>query len=420
MKIILPLCLLLLLAASCKKQPGGGAPTQADVVYLESNDYQDNQNKIIAYVNTGAGGLVSLPGSPYPAGGSGVGDPTQALGPLDADNQLKISPDGRFLLAVNSGSNSIAVFAIKADGQLEAVSGSPFPSGGQTPVSIGIDNQYVYVVNKSNDLVHTITLQPNYTVFTIDSKGALTPLPNSTIETTAGTSPSEALVSLDGRFLFGSDWLGFMLSPAQGTLRSFTIGGNGKLTVASAPETVPGVGALGMTQNPRDNTLYVGFPVKGQVAVYIIHDDGTLTYDTAVASGTAACWLRTNHGGDNLYALNSGENTISVFNTADTKVPVLLDKVTLKDPGPLYTAMGANFTTSEDFSFEVSPEENYVYVVSQFTNADFNLPNYNYLHVLSVGSEGNLTEGQDPVLLPVANTFRPTGVAVVHVGGINK
>src|SRR5450432_3085873 len=109
MKYIFPSLILLLVAASCQKNSGGNPkPVKGDVVYVESNDYRDNQNKIIAYLNKGDGKLEELPGSPFAAGGSGVGDPTQALGPLDSDNQLKISPDGHFLLAVNAGSNTVA------------------------------------------------------------------------------------------------------------------------------------------------------------------------------------------------------------------------------------------------------------------------------------------------------------------------
>lgn len=412
---------LLALAASCKKHDDGGSPVQqGDVVYLESNDYTANGNKILAYRNNGDGKLVALPGSPFATGGAGVGDPEQKLGPLDSDNQLRISADGQFLLAVNSGSNTIAVFYLQNDGSLRAVPGSPFPSGGQTPVSIDVKGNTVYVVNKSQDFVHTVTSAPNYTVFTINAQGTLTPVPNATIETTAGASPAQALVSLNGKFLLGTDFLGFMLSPAQGTLRSFVIGTDGKLTpVPGTPQAIPETGgALGLTQNPRDNTLYTGFPVTGKISVYTIGDNGSLNFKTSVASGPAACWLRTAHNGNNLYALNSAENTISVFNTSNSTSPVLLNKTALKQAGPLYpNGMGGSATTSQDFSFSFSPDEKFVYVASQHTNTDFSVGNYNYLHVLAVAADGSLTENIDPLPLPVANTYRPQGVVVWHASG---
>jgi 6-phosphogluconolactonase (cycloisomerase 2 family) len=423
MKYIFPSLMFLLIAASCQKNNGRSPkPIKGDVVYVESNDYRDDQNKIIAYLNKGDGKLEELPASPFPAGGSGVGDPTQALGPLDSDNQLKISSDGHFLLAVNAGSNTIAVFYIQDDGSLTAVPGSPFPSGGQTPVSIATKDNYVYVVNKAQDSVHKITTKPNYTVFSIDYKGTLTPVPQSTIEISAGASPAQALVSNDGKFLFGADFLAFMLKPAQGTLRSFKIDADGKLDpVAGTPQPIPMGGALGLAQNPRDNTLYVGSPVTGQVDVYSIDgSSGTLNFVSSVASGPASCWLRTAHGGNNLYALNSAENSISVFNSSSTKSPLLTNKVFLKESGPLFTAGGKQNATSEDFSFEFSPTEKFVYVVSQFANPDFSIGNFNYLHVLAVAADGSLTETKDPTLLPVANKFRPQGVEVVHFSNLSK
>jgi hypothetical protein len=39
---------------------------------------------------------------------------------------------------VNSGSNTIAVFQVNHDGTLEPVEGSPFPSNGSDPVSVGV------------------------------------------------------------------------------------------------------------------------------------------------------------------------------------------------------------------------------------------------------------------------------------------
>jgi hypothetical protein len=72
------------------------------------------------------------------AGGIGVFDGTFALGPFDSDQNLTEDRAGTMLFAVNSGSNTIAVFDIQQDGGLVPVSGSPFPSGGSDPVSVGL------------------------------------------------------------------------------------------------------------------------------------------------------------------------------------------------------------------------------------------------------------------------------------------
>ena len=410
-----------LLLASCQKVVGHlpGNKIDADVVYLETNDFSNNNNALLAYVNTGDGNLTPLPGSPFLTNGEGVGNLAQMLGPEDSDSQLKITSDGKFLLAINPGTNTIAVFEIGADGLLTPVPGSPFPSGGQTPSSIDIKGKYVFVVNKSTDFSHTITEAPNYTTFTIDNNGKLSPVAGSTFTTTVGSSPAQALVSNDGKFLFGADFLGFTLMPPVGTLRSFSIHKGLVSPVAGTPYALPAGdgGALGLWQNPNCNTLYVGFPVAAKVGVYNINGStGALTFQTVVDAGAAACWIRTNKKGDRLYVLNSAENTVGVYNTSIPSSPVWLGKLALKYPGPLYAAgNGAMFTTSQDFSLNFSPNGKYLYVVSQFTNPDFTVGNFNYLHALSVDEDGMLSEQIEPAQLPVPATLRPQGVAVKEI-----
>jgi hypothetical protein len=130
LKRLIFIAVIALAAISCNKNNHNNT-IREDVIYIENNDYHDYQNAIIAYRNTCNGSLVMLPGSPFSTGGAGIANPKQVLGPDDSDTQLKLSSDGKFLLAVNPGSNTIAVFRIQSDGGLIPVSGSPFNSGGQ-------------------------------------------------------------------------------------------------------------------------------------------------------------------------------------------------------------------------------------------------------------------------------------------------
>lgn len=406
---------LAIIACGCNKNPT--TISSREIVYVESNNFMDNQNSILAYEHTQSGTFVPITGSPFLTSGAGVANPHQDLGPDDSDTQLKMSEDGKFLFAVNSGSNTIAVFSIQNDGSLTAVPGSPFPSGGQTPVSIDVKGQYVYVVNKSDDPIHPITQNPNYVVFTVDAAGKLTLISSSKIETTPGSSPAQALVSKDGKFLFGADFLGFKLTPLVGTLRSFTINSSGLITpVPGTPQYIPGMGgALGLWQHPSSNTLYVGFPLQGKFAIYNINStSGSLNFISTVDAGPAACWIRTSKSGNRLYVLNSGENSISMYNSSSPQAPTSLGKIMLKNSGPIYMAMGLPFTTSEGFAFEFSASEKNLYVVSQHTNPDFNIGNYNYLHALTVADDGTLSEPNGPLQLPVTSNIRPQGVVVYN------
>ena len=401
---------------SCDKTDTSVTAAGDEIVYVQTNNFAENQNAILAYKNSGDGKLMPLTGSPFLTGGTGLGNPNQILGPADSDNQILITADKKFLLVTNAGSNNITVFSIQANGSLVPVAGSPFPSGGQTPSSIGASGSYIYVVNKSQDPLHTITQAPNYTALMIDAGGKLTLIPGATFETTPGSSPAQALVSRDRKFLFGADFLGFMLNPARGTLRSFVINTSPVITqVAGTPYTIPnGGGALGLWQHPTENILYAGFPTQNKFGIYTIDpSSGALSFKSSVSAGPAACWIRTNKAGSRLYTLNSAENSISVFNTENPLSPVSLDKFSLKNSGPLIpNGMGGFSTTSEDFSFEFSGDEKFLYVLCQHTNQDFTIGNYNYFHVLSVAPDGRLSEPGEPLQMPVAANVRPQGIAV--------
>ncbi len=375
------------------------------IVYLISNDYHDNANAVLAYKRKADGTLTPLPGSPFWTNGAGLANPKQVLGPDDSDDPIVISDDGQFLFAVNGGSNTIAVFSINPDGTLLTVPGSPFPSGGQTPCSIAINGRIVYVANKAFDPLHTITQQPNYTAFTYDGAGKLVEVPGGKILAPAGSSPSQVLLSNDRRFLFGTNFLAFML-PSEtpiGTLLPMDILDDGGIKLApGAPYVVPSGdgGALGLATNPRSNTLYVGFPVAGSFGVYQINTQtGALSFETQLTGGPATCWIRTNATGTRLYTLNSGENTVGIYNTDNPDAPAFISKLALKES-----------SNNGDFSLGFSPDGGSLYVVSQNTDTSFAMNN-NWLHVLKVASDGTLSEPNEPLSLPVPNDVRPQGVA---------
>ena len=147
---------------------GSTATAQAPkgVVYVESNT---PTNRILAFRRDDRGYLTPLSGSPFGTGGSGVHpiDPA-VLGPFDSDQNLIVNPDRTRLFAVNSGSDTVAVFDIRPDESLVAVEGSPFPSGGVNPVSLGLAGNILVVVNKDYDLgrpgFNPAARKPNYTL----------------------------------------------------------------------------------------------------------------------------------------------------------------------------------------------------------------------------------------------------------------
>jgi 6-phosphogluconolactonase (cycloisomerase 2 family) len=392
---------LLALAGPAPGTASAQSTKARDVVYVESNDPAGNA--ILAFQRHGDGSLTPLPGSPFPTGGLGI-TPTFALGPFDSDQDVIINREGSLLFAVNGGSDTIAVFRINPDGSLAPVDGSPFPSGGSNPVSVGLSGDDVLcVVNQDQDPGHPGRFLPDYTSFHVTGRGRLIPIPRSTFFVDAGSSPSQALVSPDGGVLFGAEFLG-------GLLRTFRIANDGRLVPGVAQPLPPAQFAdngappnpLGLAVHPTERLLYVDFVTINRIGVYRYNHAGHLRFVRSVPdSGKAPCWALVNKAGTRLYASNTADSSISVFDIAhDPTGPVEIQKVDLR-------------TTGSCFQFALDPSERFLHVVTQ-QSAPSQDVTANGLNVLRVAADGTLTEvPSSPTRLPVPNLVRPQGVAAL-------
>ncbi len=374
-----------------------------DTIYLESNSTAGNS--ILTYTFNFTSGPVLK--STTPAGGSGVFDSTFALGPFDSDQNLTENSNGTLLFAVNSGSNTIAVFNIHPDGSLSPVSGSPFPSGGSDPVSVGLKDDTLVVVNKDQDPAQAGTaagaVLPNYTTFNVSSGGQLTPVPNSTVSVAAGSSPSQALIASRDNVVFGADFLG-------GLVQSFSLDPSGALD-QNLPQALPnsvftgltgGHLPLGMRTHPFLPILYVDITPVSKVAVYTYDHDGRLTFVRAVAdAGAAPCWTVVDHAGTHLYVTNTGDNSIEVYSIADPLNPTPVQHFVMDNIG------GAAFSTVIDHS------DTWIYVSNEQASATAPVTS-NAFHTLKVGADGTLSEPFAPTVLPVTSTppVRVQGITV--------
>ena len=219
---------LIMTLSSSAALAAGKDSVASNVVYLTTNNPNPGQNSVLAYRRNADGSLTLL--GNFLTRGTGVFIADERLGPDDSDQELIISPDKRLLFAVNSGSNTIAVFRINSDGTLTHVNGSPFPSGGIQPVSLGlvakrnsnandVDDSIgkLYVVNKGDlEPGQTMGSRPNYTGFRVNKNGHLSAIPHSTVEVAPGSHPTQALISPDGSLLFGVDLFTFPFPPPPG------------------------------------------------------------------------------------------------------------------------------------------------------------------------------------------------------------
>ena len=103
-------------------------------VYVETNNSAPNGNAILIYKRDAVNGTLA------PAGNA-----ASLLGSDDSDREVIAIADGKFLFAVNQGSDSISTFAIQSNGHLKRL--GTFYSGGTQPVSLALDGDHLYVAN---------------------------------------------------------------------------------------------------------------------------------------------------------------------------------------------------------------------------------------------------------------------------------
>ena len=311
---------LLALGAAVAAVTGPAAATAAAqsarvIGHVYINDNTAPANAVAGFDRHADGSLTAMPGSPFAIGGSGAGHPDASQG------SLELSADGRYLLAVDAGSNQVSVLRIKPDGSLQAVQGSPVASGGVDPVSIAVHGDLVYVANAGPGAGAGDT---NYTGFRLDAGGHLRAIPDSTYPLPNDSKPGQVLFNGDGTRLAGT-------RIATSRIDSFTVGGDGRLTAApgspydaQAFSPTQGYGQLGSEFNPTDpNQLFVsdahtaagGAAFPGLVSSFADASDGTLTpVGAPVANdGGAACWIEISHDGSFLFVVNTASASVSSY-----------------------------------------------------------------------------------------------------------
>jgi len=393
----------------------------ASFVYTETDNSNPGQNAVVAYRQSSNGQVTEI-GS-FKTDGTGVANPQGLLGPDDSDKEVIASPDGRFLFAVNQGSNSIAVFGVQRDGSLELVHDAAFGSGGTEPVSLALADGRLYVVNRGDEVQGQAgTIAPTITAFNIvPSNGFLIQDSAATTTLPVGLSPSQLLISSTSRLAFLDTFTPPPLNnvPEANEVVPFEIAFDGKLIpIASggkgAPVTPPLL--LGLAQDPGNNIIYAGLTGASQVGVFTFNRAGALTLaDTVPVQGNGPCWTLVSADGRFLYTVDTGTNSVGVFSLADPRHPVQVQEFVLGGPqNSTGDPTAARETT--DFEFALDPSGKTLYVIDHQTDATGDFPQGNALHVLSVAADGTLSESaSSPLFLPsdIPAGADPQAVAVI-------
>jgi 6-phosphogluconolactonase (cycloisomerase 2 family) len=421
-------------AADTGTDTGTDAGVASNVLYIMSNDPTSGKNAVFAYKrSTTDGSLTPISGSPFPTGGTGIGNPLQALGPDDSDYQLIASADHKHLFAANGGSDNISVFTINADGTLTAVTGSPFASGGTAPVSLALAGSNLLVTNQDYDLGRALTgVNANFATLTVSATGALSSATGIT-PTPTGLVPTALYPTTDGTLVFGDNFTFPSMGVNPGLL-SFSLASSGALTAnVGSPYSIPSdtntpdaaVQAdqlvLGMALSPVNKVLYVNYVIRGEVSAWTYTAAGALTnVGSAKVSGGAPCWVRVSSDGNFVYTTDTATDQVSVLSATNGGTTLSeIQALTLSGAGPTLVDAGGNsgHTSSEAYDEELSPDGKYLYVESERLSNDPSYTEGNMIHVLVRDTTtGMLTESTTAVALDpdagVPITARSEGLVV--------
>lgn len=260
-------------------------------VYTETNSPSGNALEVLYRSQAGA---LSAGGS-YATGGTGTGTG------LGSGHSVVASQDGRTVLAVNAGSDTVSAFRLRSQGLHQL--GQAVPSGGTTPTSVAISGKLVYVMNAGSGTISG---------FYLDGRAGLLPIPGSTQPLAASGTAMDSQIQFDRT--------GHVLIVAErgvNKIQTFVVQRNG---VAQAKETIDSTagGPFGFDVDRAGHVLIsdAALATSSGASSYDVSSRGVLHENgVPVATGqTAACWLAA--VGHHAYTDNAGSGSISTFAVA--------------------------------------------------------------------------------------------------------
>jgi len=429
----------LIYAAVCTGVVALPAPAfGAGWVYTESNHPAAGQNSVLVLGQSSNGRLNPARIREYRTRGDGAPlIANQSVGTLGGDQQVTLTRNGKRLLAVNQGSNSIAVFDVdRRTGALRHVAGSPFSSGGKAPISIGVRGRRVVVANHGTIAPFTPGPSadfgnPNFVSFSMSKTGRLKKLST----TPAGPGPTQALIGRGGRSVFSTSFYGFA-GPANQTIQALSLSKGGKLSEAPGSPTgfpasmyenhpplppflPPGIEklAFGIATHPSRSIAYILGAVNFQVGIYRYSRAGALTFLSAAANpgALAACWVVLTSDGRYMYTANTAAQTISVL-----KVSPNGEQVSFVDAAPVPS-------TGTDLNLAIDSTDRHLYAIAAHDDPDGPRPqgvrpdgtivpapaDGNFVEAYRIGRGGKL-RSIGTTALPVRLSQEPYGLAVLR------
>ncbi len=269
------------------------AQSTPGVVYTATNSASGNA--VLVYSRNSAGALSPAGAFQTSGLGSGTG--------LGNQGGVVLTENGRFLLVVNAGSDSVSSFRTRGNGLQLADTVS---AQGRRPISIAVSGDLIYVLNAGG----SIGAQDGIAGFRLDGDGKLNAIPNS-VRPLSSPSTGPAQISFDqsGETLivtekntnlidvFALDEAGtpssFQSFPASAaTPFGFAVGKRDIVVVSNARGGAAGASAITSLKLSGDSQLS---------NIGNVIDNGE----------TAVCWVALTRDGQFAFVTNTGSNTIS-------------------------------------------------------------------------------------------------------------
>ena len=315
---------LALVALGVTGSSAPGAPRLAETsghgfvgaVYFQTNSMPKNYIQVLFRRSNG-----TLKKGPHVyTGGSG----TQQASPfakygfklLDSANSVVLSKDGRFLFAVNAGSDSVSSFRVTKKG-LKLV--NHLPTGGDLPVSVATAKKgkktLVYVVNEWSGTIAGYTVSATGKLHKLaGSMRSLFDPGKASAAAMIGFNASASTLTVSERGAIFDPVAMSFIGSGPDMIDTFKVGANG---LTSAPVGNHSVGedpfGFGYTKN---NVLFMtDSGVNGTVSTYSLNPStGTETpVDHKVAGGSAPCWVVFSKNQTHAWVTNSLTNSVSSF-----------------------------------------------------------------------------------------------------------
>lgn len=266
-------------------------------VYALTNQAAGNA---VAVFHRAANGTLAAAGS-VATGGTGAGTS------LGSQGALALTGDGRWLFAVNAGSNDISVFQLSAAGPALA---SRTPSGGIRPISLTVHGNLLYVLNAGG--------AGNITGFTVGADGALHAIAGSTRALSGpAVGPAEVAFSPDGRALVVSE-------KTTNQLDVYPVGDDGTAGTLTAFVSAGGT-PFGFSFGLR-NLVFVSEAAGSASSYRLDASDKLALVSGAVATHQGApCWAVVSQDARFGYTADAHTGVISGFTVATDGAIALLD-----------------------------------------------------------------------------------------------